>query len=464
VPPARHVAVLDVGKSNSKLVLFDLQAGQEVATRTMPNQVRPDGLYPHFDVDGIFDFALGALAELARIAPVDAISITTHGASAALLGGNALAVPVLDYEHDGPDALAAAYDEIRPSFSETCSPRLPHGLNLGAQLHWQAQAFPAQFAKVDRIVTYPQYWAWRLCGVAATEVTSLGCHTDLWNPREHRASSLVSRLGWDRLLAPTRFAFDVLGPLDANLGRRTGLTANIPVYCGLHDSNASLLPHLAQYRPPFTVVSTGTWVIVLGVGGTLDGLDDARDTLANVDALGQPVPSARFMGGREFELLTGGNQAEISDEHLAEALDRCIMALPAIMPPSGPFPQLRGGWVDNMRPHPPGLCAAAATLYLALMTETCLDLAGSAGPIAIEGPMARNLSCCQALTTLTGRPVYAMTGMTGTSAGAALLARGLQGTKGLSSNFGSPVAPLARPERLRRYAEIWRQRTMWSKA
>lgn len=29
---------------------------------------------------------------------------------------------------------------------------------------------------------YPQYWALRLTGIAANEVTSLGCHTDLWNP------------------------------------------------------------------------------------------------------------------------------------------------------------------------------------------------------------------------------------------------------------------------------------------
>ncbi len=56
--PARHVAVLDVGKSNAKLVLFDLQEDREIAARTMPNEVRKDGLYPHFDVDRIFEFAL----------------------------------------------------------------------------------------------------------------------------------------------------------------------------------------------------------------------------------------------------------------------------------------------------------------------------------------------------------------------------------------------------------------------
>ncbi len=138
------------------------------------------------------------------------------------------------------------------------------------------------------------------------------------------------------------------------------------------------------------MVSTGTWVIVLGVGGALDGLDAARDTLANVDAFGRPVPSARFMGGREYDLLAGGAKAEITDSDVRQVLDRQAMVLPSIVPASGPFPKARGGWADGQEPGSAGERAAAATLYLALMTLTCMELAGAAGPIAIEGPMAQN--------------------------------------------------------------------------
>ncbi len=55
--------------------------------------------------------------------------------------------------------------------------------------------FPGDFARVSTILTYPQYWAFRLTGVAANEVTSLGCHTDLWNPTAGAYSSLVDTLG-----------------------------------------------------------------------------------------------------------------------------------------------------------------------------------------------------------------------------------------------------------------------------
>ena len=44
-------------------------------------------------------------ALLNREPTIDAISVTTHGATAALLDADgALALPVLDYEHDGPDS------------------------------------------------------------------------------------------------------------------------------------------------------------------------------------------------------------------------------------------------------------------------------------------------------------------------------------------------------------------------
>ena len=56
-------------------------------------------------------------------------------------------------------------------------------------------AFPRRSRTAPRSSTYPQYWAFRLTGVAATEVTSLGCHTDLWNPRAGAFSSLVERDG-----------------------------------------------------------------------------------------------------------------------------------------------------------------------------------------------------------------------------------------------------------------------------
>lgn len=437
----RHIAVIDIGKTNAKVALVDLATSSEVALRRMANAPVRQAPYPHHDVEALWTFILDSLAGLNREQRIDAISITTHGATGALIGTSGeLVLPVLDYEFDGPDRLAADYDAIRPPFAETGTPRLPLGLNLGAQFFWQQKTFPAEFAKAAAMLMYPQYWALRLTGVAVNEVTSLGCHTDLWNPWAADFSSLVDRLEWRRLMAPVRPARDRLGPILPALAARTGLDPQTPVFCGLHDSNASLLPHLLSDTPPFSVVSTGTWVVSMAVGGKQIVLDAARDTLVNVNALGNPVPSARFMGGREFSMLTEGQPETWTEDDVGAVLARKTLLLPSTQRGSGPFPHRAATWLnaDDMNR---GQRFAAISFYLALMTATCLDLIGADGPTIVEGPFARNRLFIGMLAAATVRTVVASEAATGTSIGAAMLASGPVAARGEGQRTEPPIDP-----------------------
>ncbi|MDC7746397.1 FGGY-family carbohydrate kinase [Rhizobium binxianense] len=452
----RRIAVLDIGKTNAKVVVLDSETGAEIAVLKRPNVAIKTGPYPHYDTEALWSFALGALKSLAREPGFDAISITTHGAAAALLDRDgALAMPVIDYEHEYPQAIRDAYTALRPAFDETFSPRLAMGLNVGAQLHYQKTAFPEEFAGVATILTYAQYWTARLTGVAANELTSLGCHTDLWNPKTSRYSSLVDRLGIGDLMAPTRSAFDALGPVLPEIAAGLGLVAPVPVYCGIHDSNASLLPHLVNRAAPFAVVSTGTWVINFGVGADLDHLDPNRDALANVDAYGRAVPSSRFMGGREFEILS----ADIGqvDEKAAQAaigpvIDKGMMLLPNIAPGSGPFPGKASRWIGAEEASREERYAAAC-LYLALMTDACLGLIGAKGPVIVEGPFALNGTYLKLLAALVGREVMAVPGSTGTSQGAALLT-GIRPVSGTETHIPPTDIPGLAAYRARWYAAM----------
>ncbi|MBE1708232.1 MULTISPECIES: FGGY-family carbohydrate kinase [Mesorhizobium] len=447
----RHIAVIDIGKTNAKVALVDLATLSEVALRRMANAPVRQAPYPHHDVESLWTFILDSLADLNREQRIDAISITTHGATGALADASGeLVLPVLDYEFDGPDRLAADYDAIRPPFAETGTPRLPLGLNLGAQFFWQQKRFPAEFAHATAILMYPQYWALRLTGIAANEVTSLGCHTDLWNPWTAGFSSLVDRLDWRDLMTPVRPAGDRLGPILPALAARTGLDAQTPVFCGLHDSNASLLPHLLSDAPPFSVVSTGTWVVSMAVGGREIALDAARDTLVNVNALGDPVPSARFMGGREFSLLTEGQPETWSDDDVRAVLARKTLLLPSTQQGSGPFPHHAATWLNTDGIND-GQRFAAVSFYLALMTATCLDLIGADGPTTVEGPFARNRLFVGMLAASTGRPVVASEAATGTSIGAALLALAEGAAHGKGERIEPPIDPAWAA-----YASAWR--------
>jgi sugar (pentulose or hexulose) kinase len=451
----KKIAVLDIGKTNAKVVVLDCATGAEIAKSRISNRVIDGPPYPHYDVETLWSFILKALKGFAAEPGFDAISITTHGASLVLLDaeGN-LALPVLDYEYQYPEHIRQAYAAIRPPFSESFSPVLPGGLNAGAQIHFQKESFPAEFARVRTILTYPQYWAYRLTGIAANEVTSLGCHTDLWRPREGTYSSLVGTLGIGELMAPVRSAFDALGPITLLIAEEIGLSKPVPVHCGIHDSNASLLAHLIGREPPFAVVSTGTWVVNFAVGGDLDHLDPASDTLANVDAYGRAVPSSRFMGGREFELFTSelGNLDQAPAlEALPAVIDRQLFVFPSLSSGSGPYPRHKRQSMLNAQTSIPERWAAVC-LYLALMTQTCLDLIGAKGMIMVEGPFARNEVYLKMLASLTQRQVTALPGSTGTSHGAAMLA-GAAASESSSQTFVSPISI----EGLQRYADAWRK-------
>lgn len=444
----RHVAVIDIGKSSAKVALVELETLAERATRRIPNQLLADGPYPHHDVDRLWQFILESLAALNREAAVDAISVTAHGATAALLDVRGeLAMPVLDYEHHGPESVRAAYQAVRSPFSETGTAPLPLGLNLGAQIFWQQRSFPDAFARVTHILTYPQYWTFRLSGVRATEVTSLGCHTDLWNPDKADFSSLVDRMEWRRLLTPVRPASDRLGPILPAVAARTGLAADTPVLCGIHDSNASLLPHLLSRAHPYAVASTGTWVVVMAPGGGTSRLDPGRDTLVNVDAMGRPVPSARFMGGREYAAITAGLAEDWTRADVVRVLEQPLMLLPSVQQGCGPYPDRVARWIGEPSPAEKRV---AASFYLALMTATCLDLIRAEGPTIVEGPFAANQLFLSMLSAASDRPVVTGGDTAGTSTGAALLAAGAK-----PALAGVDPLNLCDDERCRAYARTW---------
>lgn len=406
------IAVLDVGKTLAKLSLWTPE-GALVARADRANaKVQADG-YAALDAAGIEAWIAETLRGFATKGRVGAIVPVAHGAAAAVVRAGELAAPPLDYEEPIPAVDRAAYDAHRDAFAETGSPALPLGLNLGAQLHYLERLRPGLLAEGAQILPWPQYWAWRLTGVAASELTSLGCHSDLWRPAAGAPSGLARRRGWAERLAPLARAGDVLGPITAEWVERTGLPADVKVYCGLHDSNAALLaargfPEIAGNEA--TVLSTGTWFVAMrtparAAEADLAALPEGRDCLVNIDAFGAAVPSARFMGGREIELLSGeagridapGDQAALLAA-AAQAAAGGARVLPSFAGGVGPFPHQVGRWIDE--PTDPWARRAAIALYAALMADATLELIGAKLRILIEGRFARAEVFVRALASL----------------------------------------------------------------
>ncbi len=195
----RAAVVFDVGKTHPKLTLWGAD-GRLIERRTRANRMAAAPGYRALDRKGVEAWLIETLTEFARSAPIGRIIPVAHGAAAALLSEGSLVTEPMDYEDPASDAERRDYEAGRDQFSATGSPALPAGLNLGMQLHrLEAMApWPSDLA----IVPWPRYWAWRLSGVTASELSSLGCHSDLWRPFEGRFSDLAKRRGWSGAWRP----------------------------------------------------------------------------------------------------------------------------------------------------------------------------------------------------------------------------------------------------------------------
>jgi sugar (pentulose or hexulose) kinase len=454
--------VLDVGKTRSKATLWD-ESAQCKAVRSRPNRQMNSGTMLTLDFAGTERWLERVLTEYATLGPVTAIIPVAHGAGVALIHRGRLQCAPLDYEWNGVAVDRAAYDKQRDSFAVTGSPALPAGLNMGIQLHW-LESLQSADSRSGVIVPWAQYWAWLLSGVLASEVTSLGCHTDLWRPYESTPSALAVRRGWAERLAPLSAAGSVLGTLQPEWVRHTGLSPKVEIYCGLHDSNAALLDaraHGAVQGHDATVLSTGTWFIAmrspLPTGQTrVEALPESRDCLLNVDATGAPVPSSRFMGGREIEILAETTVPPADDalpidaqSSVIRAIEAGEMILPCGVPGVGPFPVSKRAYATMPRSHD---IAPLAHLYAALLADVSLDLIGSCDTVLVEGRFAQAPIFVRALAALRSTTkILVSADENGVARGALRLAN----IKAASEAPLETASPL--PIDLREYRQRWRE-------
>ncbi len=456
---ARGIAVLDVGSTNTRLMLFDGE-GRVVAEARRASLHRPGPPYAALDPDPLLDFAAETLPAFDRQLPVDAVAPCAHGSALACLGSDGkLALPVMDYEAEPPPEIRETYVGVAPAFAEVYAPTNPMALTLGLQLFWMETAFPEEFARVATILPWGQYFARRLGGRAVSEVTALGAQTHLWDVQRKRYSSLARARGWDRRFAPLARAWDPVGFLDSRF-RGDGFRGRGLVLAGIHDSNANYLRYLAAGLAPFTLLSSGTWIIGFDTETDIAGLDPRRDTATNSDVFARPVACCRFMGGRELEILAEGAAADAATAAVVqELIRRGSHALPSFTDSGGPVPGSGGrGRIEGPPPRGPAERAGLAALYCALMTAESLDAVGSRSRILVDGPFAENAAFLGLLATLRpGQSVSASDAGEGTAAGAALLAL-------MTSEGGLPVTAIdlneVRPlevSGLMAYRDAWRR-------
>jgi len=138
----------------------------------------------------------------------------------------------------------------------------------------------------------PQYLSFVLSSAVNSDITSVGCHTNLWDFQYDRYHTWVDEEKMGEKLAAI-----------LNCSEIAGYSSQIPVGVGLHDSSAALIPYLSSFSEPFILLSTGTWCISLNPfnQSQLTNNELNQDCLCYLSYEGKPVKASRLFAGYEHE-------------------------------------------------------------------------------------------------------------------------------------------------------------------
>ena len=298
------VAIFDVGKTNKKLFLFDEHYNIvfERSARFLET-VDEDG-DPCENLESLRLSVFDSLHEVFRLGEFDikAINFTSYGASFVYLdeSGRPL-TPLYNYLKSYPkpieQRLHDTYGGVEDFSLATASPALG-SLNSGLQLYRLQQERPEIYDRMKYAVHLPQYLSFLVSGQLYSDMTSIGCHTALWDFDHDQYHQWVRDTGIDRKLAPIVKGDEVFSATFPGSTYKVGV--------GLHDSSSALIPYLLNFHEPFILISTGTWCISLNPfneeGLTKEQLE--KDCLFYMTYAGKPVKASRLFAGYEHEVQT----------------------------------------------------------------------------------------------------------------------------------------------------------------
>lgn len=295
------VAIFDVGKTNKKLFLFDEQY-QLVFEKTarFTETVDEDG-DPCENLENLRLSVFDSLREVFSLKEFEirAINFSTYGASFVYLDAEGKPLtPLYNYLKAYPEALQqqfyAAYGGEQKVAHETASPVLG-SLNSGLQLYRLKHQQPAVFRKLKHALHLPQYMSFLITGHPCTDITSIGCHTQLWD---------FKKQAYHRWVKKERIGAKLPGLCGTDAVFPAAFPGNgYAVGVGLHDSSAALIPYLVNFHEPFILLSTGTWCISFNPFNnhplTTEELE--QDCLCYLSYKGTPVKASRYFAGYEHE-------------------------------------------------------------------------------------------------------------------------------------------------------------------
>ena len=296
------IAIFDIGKTNKKLLLFDEQLKIVFEHADQFPETRDDDGFPCDDLEKLNNFVFESLRKVLSKSQFDlkGLNFTAYGASFVYIddSGKPLS-PLYNYLKPYPEELLeqfySAYGGKTEFAKETASPVLG-SLNSGMQLYRIKYERNDLLKQIRYALHLPQYLSFLISGKSCSDITSIGCHTNLWDFRKNNYHHWLKIEGLIDKLAP-------ILPSDSVI--KTNFEGySFDVGIGLHDSSAALIPYLVNFKEAFLLISTGTWCISLNPfnASPLCTFELESDCLCYLHYEGKPVKASRLFAGNEHEL------------------------------------------------------------------------------------------------------------------------------------------------------------------
>jgi len=254
------IAIFDIGKTNKKFLLFGFSLSLVYETQTQIAEIKDDDGDPCDDIESILKWMNSQIERIqkGRQFQILAINFSTHGAGLIYIDEHGQRVtPLYNYlkKIKGVD-FEAFYEKQngKNEFSrKTASPAYGM-LNSGLQILWFKNRKPEMWKQVKNILHYPQYLSFTFTEKITSDFTSIGAHTAMWN---------YDQMNYHKWLNEENIP--VPHPDSNTQNHLISLNGNpVLVGSGMHDSSASLIPFLKQYRKQeFVLVSSGTWILCM---------------------------------------------------------------------------------------------------------------------------------------------------------------------------------------------------------
>ena len=327
------IIVLDCGATNVRSVAIN-EKGEILAQKSYPNNTHPDPNYKSgviWDVDEIWSKLTKATKEvISKINKTEIVGITatTFGVDGApMKKSGELLYPVISWVCQRTAPIMDNIDKyISPQKLYQINGVNKFSFNTINKFIWFKENKPEILDRMDHFVFMPSILIHKLTGSFVTDTTMAG--TSMMTDIKTRSFSteILAAIGVDNKFPPMVEPGDIVGKINENVSKETGIPSGVLVIAAGHDTQFAIFG--SGVKENEVVLSSGTWEILMARTANIQTSKDLMNQGVTIEFDARPGlynPGLQWLGSGILEWIkkmfyySEQNSTNIYDLMISEA-------------------------------------------------------------------------------------------------------------------------------------------------